>query len=105
MSSLRIVFPHDGDVFARSATADALQTREQQIALRAVDSGRTVRWSVAGTRLPLDAGGNAYWPLRLGTWTIDAEDGIRHDRVTIRVIPPRPASQPGFTVITRRGRT
>jgi penicillin-binding protein 1C len=105
MSSLRIVFPHDGDVFVRTSTASALQAREQQIALRAVDSDRTVRWSVAGTRLPLDAGGNAYWPLRLGTWTIDAGDGIRHDRVTIRVVPPRPASQPGFTVITRRGRT
>ena len=31
---LRIVFPHDGDVFVRNKAADSLQRREQQIALR-----------------------------------------------------------------------
>ncbi len=101
-AALRIVFPHDGDVFVRNATASNLQTREEQLALRAVDAGRSVRWSVAGTALPLDASGNAFWPLRLGTWRIDASDGTRQDHVTIRVVPPARVLRPGFTVLSRR---
>jgi penicillin-binding protein 1C len=96
-TSLRIVFPHDGDVFVRTVPANALQAQEEQLALRAVDAGRPVRWSIGGSPLPLDAGGNAFWPLRLGTWRIDANDGARHDRVTIRVVPPPRAARPGFT--------
>ena len=96
--SLRIVFPHDGDVFVRGAQ-DALQRREEQLALRAVGA-RAVRWSVDGSPLPLDASGNAFWPLRLGTWRIEAADGARRDRVTIRVVPPPRSSRPGFTTLS-----
>ena len=97
--SLRIVFPHDGDVFVRNTGTNALQDREQELALRAVDSGMGMRWSVAGTTLPLDSSGHAFWPLRLGTWRIDATDGKRRDHVVIRVVRPRSASQPGFTLL------
>lgn len=95
--SLRIVFPHNGDVFVRTVPANALQAQEEQLALRAVDARRPVRWSVGGSTLRLDASGNAFWPLRLGTWQIDANDGVRHDRVTIRVVAPPRAARPGFT--------
>jgi penicillin-binding protein 1C len=94
---LRIVSPHDGDVFVRNQTGSALAAREEQLALRAVDAGRSVRWSVGGAPLSPDANGNAFWPLRLGTWQIDASDGLRHDRVTIRVLPPPRNQRPGFT--------
>jgi penicillin-binding protein 1C len=96
-SPLRIIFPHDGDVFVRSVPANALQVQEEQLALRAVDAGRPVRWSIGGSSLRLDAGGNAFWSLRLGTWHIDASDGSQHDRVTIRVVPAPRAARPGFT--------
>jgi penicillin-binding protein 1C len=95
---LRIVFPHDGDVFVRSS-GDAIATREQQLALRAVGSGGPLRWSVGGETLALDATGTAFWPVRLGTWRIDAADGARRDHVTIRVVPPPHAQDPGFTVL------
>lgn len=94
---LRIVFPHNGDVFVRNATTNALELREQQLAFRAADAERGVRWSVGGAPVALDASGNAFWPLRVGTWRIDASDGSRHDSVTIRVVPPQRALQPGFT--------
>ncbi|MBV8196776.1 MAG: penicillin-binding protein 1C [Candidatus Eremiobacteraeota bacterium] len=94
--SLHILFPHDGDVFVRNESAGTLQVREQQLALRAVGSGSAVRWSVDGAPLALDADGNAFWPLRFGTWRIDATDGARRDRVTIHVIPPRKKLQ-GFS--------
>jgi penicillin-binding protein 1C len=99
--SLRIVFPHDGDVFVRNDRGDVAQARGQQLALRAVGSGGSLRWSVGGEPLALDATGTAFWPLRLGTWRIDAADGARRDHVTIRVVPPPHAIDPGFTVLSR----
>ena len=88
-------------MFVRNDGRDALQAREQQLALRAVDSGGPLHWSIGGETLALDATGNAFWPLRLGTWRIDAAAGARRDRVTIRVVPPPHAKDPGFTVLSR----
>ncbi|MBV8152820.1 MAG: penicillin-binding protein 1C [Candidatus Eremiobacteraeota bacterium] len=98
---LRIVFPHDGDVFERNPAASPLQDREQRIALRALGPAR-VRWSVNGTPLSPDSNGTAFFPIRLGTWTLVADDGRSQERVTIRVVPAKASSQPGFTVLGRR---
>lgn len=95
-TALRIVFPRDGDTFVLNDARDALRKREQQLALRALDAGHPIRWNVDGAGLALDASGNAFWPLRLGTWRIEASDGARHDRVTIRVVPPS-AGHHGFS--------
>jgi len=100
-AALRIVFPRDGDTFVLNATTSALQREEQQLLLRAIDAGGSVRWHVNGAALVYDAGGNAFWPLRLGTWRIEAADGRRRDRVTIRVVPPQIA-RPGFTFAKAR---
>ncbi len=94
--TIRIVFPQDGDVFVRNATANALARREQQLALRAVGGSR-VAWSVGGRPLALDATGNAFWPLRIGTWRIVASAGARRDVVTIHVVTPQRNTQPGFS--------
>ncbi len=94
---VRIVFPRDGDVFVANATVDELQRHEQQIALRAIGAG--VHWNVDGVTVSRDSSGNAFWPLRLGTWHIVASDGVRHDRVTIRVVPPPRILHPGFTAV------
>jgi hypothetical protein len=67
------------------------------VGMWAVDTGRPVRWSVGGETLPPDASGNAFWPLRLGTWQIDATDGTRHDRVTIRVVSRSPSARTPFS--------
>jgi penicillin-binding protein 1C len=100
-ATLRIIFPANGDTFVLNDTANALQRREQQLSLRAVDLCACVRWSVNGTALVLDASANAFWPLRLGTWRIEAADGKQRDRVTIYVVPP-PIGRPGFTFAKRR---
>ena len=95
--ALRIVFPHDGDVFVRNESSGSLGQREQQLALRAIDGAGRVAWSVGGAPLPLDASGNAFWPLRFGTWRIAASDGAHHDAVTVRVVSPARIEHPGFT--------
>jgi hypothetical protein len=95
--ALRIVFPHDGDVFVLNPARSVLAQQEQQLPLEAVDVHRRVRWSVGGVTLPVDAAGQAFWPLRVGTWRIDASDGLLRKSVTIRVAPTRPNARPGFT--------
>ena len=95
-ASLRIVFPHDGDVFvrnesrlARAARAAARATRDRRRRTRALERRRRAA--------PLDASGNAFWPLRFGTWRIAASDGAHHDAVTVRVVSPARIEHPGFT--------
>ncbi|MFY9719405.1 MAG: penicillin-binding protein 1C [Candidatus Cybelea sp.] len=96
IAALKIVFPRDGDTFVLNDTHSVLQAREQQLAFHALGSSRPIRWSVDGAGVPLDAGGNAFWPLRLGTWQIEANDGARRARITIRVVPP-PVNAHGFS--------
>jgi penicillin-binding protein 1C len=102
-SRLRIVFPRSGDVFARNAAGAGLAAYEQALSLRAIDSGRAVRWTANGNAIPLDASGMAFWPVQIGTWTFEASDGRDRDRVTIRVVRSRHDADPGFTVL-RPGR-
>jgi hypothetical protein len=96
--ALSILSPHDGDIFVLNPAANAMQAREQQLALRAGGARRAVSWSVGGSRLSLDASGNAFWPLRLGTWRIEADDGRRRAEVTISVVVP-PRSRAGFSYL------
>jgi penicillin-binding protein 1C len=98
-AKLRIVFPHDGDVFVRTDPANALARQEQALALRAADGSRRVVWRVNGMPVALDASGGAFWPLRTGTWRIDADDGKQHDAIVIRVVPPPRNVRPGFTLL------
>lgn len=95
-SGLRILFPHEGDVFIRNPAVNALQAREQQLALRAADARGVVRWTANGTTVPHDASGTAFWPLRVGRWRFEASDGRHAAAVTIDVVPP-PAHRAGFT--------
>ena len=97
VAGLRIVFPRDGDVFFRNPATNALQAREQQIALRAQGATGPVRWSVDGTPIRPDAQGIAFLPLRLGTLTIHAADAVRRARVSIRILPAPGTSRPGFS--------
>lgn len=102
IAGLHIVFPHDGDVFVRNAVADALQVREQQIALHARNARGTIHWSVDGNAIHPDASDTAFFPLRVGTWHIEATDGLTRDRVNIRVVPPPQRGEVGFTVLKSR---
>jgi penicillin-binding protein 1C len=97
VAHLRILFPHDGDTFVLDPTRDALAQREQQLAPRAGGTHGAVRWSVEGTPLALDAAGNSFWPLRLGTWRIEAGDGAQRDAVVIHVVA-RSQVDGGFTL-------
>jgi len=83
----RIVSPRDGATYAAAGGA--------RIELRALGSG--LQWTAGGEKLALDAEGHAFWPLRLGTWTIAVRSPKGADRVTIHVVPPPHGNKPGFT--------
>jgi penicillin-binding protein 1C len=87
--ALRIVEPHDGDVFVAEPGA--------RIAVVARGSARP-GWELNGKAL---AANGARWTLRLtrGRWTLHARDGARSDAVTFTVGDRLPRSRrAGFTV-------
>jgi penicillin-binding protein 1C len=95
-TAFHIVFPHDGDVFVRNPVATEAQARSQQLALRIAGTSGRVEWRINGAPVPLDSEGHAFWPLALGTWTVEAREGPHLDRVTIRVVKPV-EKRSGFT--------
>jgi penicillin-binding protein 1C len=87
--SLRIVAPHDGDVFVASPGA--------RIAVVARGASRPA-WELNGTHV---ASHGARWtlPLARGRWTLRARDGAHADAVTFTVgDAPRYIRRAGFTV-------
>jgi penicillin-binding protein 1C len=87
--ALRIVAPHDGDVFVAAPGA--------RIAVVARGASRPA-WELNGARV---AATSARWtlPLARGRWTLRARDGTHADMVTFTVgDPPQRARRTGFTV-------
>jgi len=87
--ALRIVAPHDGDVFVAA--------RGARITVVARGTTRPA-WSLNGTRV---AAHDARWtlPLARGRWTLRAREGAHADTVTFTVgDPPRHTRRAGFTV-------
>ena len=88
--SLRIVAPHDGDVFVAAPGA--------RIAVVVRGAARPA-WELNGTHVAVH---DARWtlPLSRGRWTLRARDGAQADAVTFTVgDPPRYVRRAGFTVI------
>jgi penicillin-binding protein 1C len=87
--ALRIVEPHDGDVFVGA--------RGAAVAVAARGAQRPA-WELNGRRL---SARGARWtlPLARGRWTLRATDGTRSDTVTFTVGDPLPHERrEGFTV-------
>jgi len=99
---LRILFPHQGDVFVlrehEPAFASAAQALQFHVSAR---PGQRIRLWLNGTSLPTD-GSAAWWPLRAGTWTLAAATATERDQVTFSVIFDRmPSLRPGFSLVSR----
>jgi penicillin-binding protein 1C len=87
--ALRIVAPHDGDVFEAAAGARIMVIAR---------GSRSPQWDLNGTAL---AERDPRWilPLRRGRWTVRARSGSAVDRVTFIVRDPLPRThRAGFTV-------
>jgi len=97
-----IASPADGSVYYLVPPANALQAREQQLALRATGASHTVAWFANGVPLAKDADGNAFLPLRLGSFQIEARSGTFHALASVRVIAARSGTRPGFSFVTHK---
>ncbi|MEA2666404.1 MAG: Penicillin-Binding Protein C-terminus Family, partial [Candidatus Eremiobacteraeota bacterium] len=87
--ALRIVAPHDGDLFEAAPGA--------RIAVVARGAARPA-WELNGRVL---AAHDTRWtlPLQRGRWTLRAQDGAHSDTVTFTVADPLPHERrAGFTV-------
>jgi penicillin-binding protein 1C len=94
---VRILFPHDGDVFVRYPNQGAFAAQLQALELRAaVAPGEPVSWWLNGQKINSQRPGAAFWPLRAGTWTLRVQSKTKSDTVTFVVIA-------GKTRVLRRG--
>ncbi|HEV2878348.1 MAG TPA: penicillin-binding protein 1C, partial [Candidatus Eremiobacteraceae bacterium] len=94
---VRILFPHDGDVFVRYPNQGAFAAQLQALELRAaVAPGEHVSWWLNGQKINSQRLGAAFWPLRAGTWTLRVQNKTKSDTVTFVVIA-------GKTRVLRRG--
>ncbi len=88
--ALRIVAPHDGDVYEAAPGA--------RIAVRVRGTAHPA-WDLNGRALAWPDGAHRTLALARGRWTLRVRDGARADAVTFAVEdPPRHARRAGFTV-------
>jgi penicillin-binding protein 1C len=99
---LRILFPHQGDVYVLRTHEPAFESAAQALQFHlAAGRGHPVRLWLNGLALATD-GATAWWPLRVGTWTLSAQAGAERDRVTFTVLEDRsPALRRGFSLVSR----
>ncbi len=100
---LRILFPHNGDVFVFHPRAADFSKNTQALRFQtAARTGQVVRFWLNGTSIGSDASNAAFWPLRVGTWTLKAATKTQSDRVTFTVLEDQsPTLRPGFSLVSR----
>ncbi len=100
---LRILFPHNGDVFVFHSHEAEFSKDTQALRFQtAARAGQAVRLWLNGTSIGSDASNTAFWPLRVGTWTLKAATKSETDRVTFTVLEDRsPALRRGFSLVSR----
>ena len=99
-SRLRILFPHEGDVFVLYPNQSTFAAEQQAIEFRAaVRTSKAVRWSLNGHTIDSQERGRALWSLRAGTWTLRLQGAHESDSVTFVVIPGKTrALRGGFSL-------
>ncbi len=97
--TLRVLFPHDGDVFEDKLAANDPARPQQQIECVAMHpAGSHVRWTIDGSRLANAPGDRAYWQVRPGKWTLSASDGRTTARVRFTVVRALGGLRKGFVI-------
>jgi penicillin-binding protein 1C len=98
-----ILFPHNGDTFVFFVRqAGAWRPTQALHFYAAVRPPQRVRFWLNGAPIANDGPNSAFWPLRVGTWTLKATTPAASDAVTFTVIADEaPALKPGFSVVSR----
>lgn len=99
---LRILFPHDGDLFEDTLSPADPHRAEQQIAFRVSRPPRTaVSWKLNGAQLANAAGDAYYWTVRPGAWTLTVSARGVTSSARFTVIRRPAHGKRGFAVLPR----
>lgn len=99
---LRILFPHDGDLFEDTLSPADTHRAEQQIAFRVSRPPRTtVSWKLNGAVLASAAGDAYYWTVRPGVWTLTVSARGVTSSARFTVIRRTAHGKRGFAVLRR----
>ncbi|MEC4886499.1 MAG: penicillin-binding protein 1C, partial [Scytonema sp. PMC 1070.18] len=79
---LRIVSPHQGDVFLLNPSLEAKQKLELKIA---GVSKTSLEWWLNGERVSTGLSDSVFWTLRPGKWTLEVKSGEISDKVSFQV--------------------
>lgn len=92
-SSLRILFPREGDTFV-------LQAENQRLGFKVGGSlDQAIEWRLNGQILGTGTSRTLFWPLRPGQWTLEVKSGDLLKQVTFEVRLSSSSSYPrGFSV-------
>ncbi len=80
--NLRIVSPHDGDLFLLYPGEAGKQKLEFKLAGNKFAS---VEWWLNGEKLDTNSANSLFWNLRPGNWTLEARSGEMKDKVSFQV--------------------
>jgi penicillin-binding protein 1C len=98
--ALRILFPHDGDLFEDALSATDPQRSRQQIAFRiSRPRDAAVRWMINGSTINRSAGDSYYWTVRPGVWTLTVTAARATQSAHFTVIPRRAHGKRGFAIV------
>ncbi|BCL34121.1 hypothetical protein NSMS1_05680 [Nostoc sp. MS1] len=94
-NDLRIVSPHDGDVFLLYPNAAA-----QQLEFKLTgNKSAPVEWWLNGEKLNTQSDNSLFWALRPGNWTLEVRSGATSDKLSfqVKLANTKPTRQ-GFSI-------
>ncbi|MBW4561298.1 MAG: penicillin-binding protein 1C [Mojavia pulchra JT2-VF2] len=96
-SNLRILSPHNGDLFLLYPGEQAKQKLEFKLTGTAT---KPVEWWLNGEKLATESANSLFWPLRPGNWTLEARSGAMSDKVSFQVqLATIKPTRRGFSVV------
>ncbi|MBH8554965.1 penicillin-binding protein 1C [Nostocaceae cyanobacterium CENA357] len=81
-SNLRIVSPHNGDLFLLYPGEEGQQKLELKLART---KSQPVEWWLNNEKLATQSANSLFWHLRPGSWTLEARSGQMSDKVNFQV--------------------
>ncbi|MBG1270446.1 penicillin-binding protein 1C [Nostoc sp. WHI] len=81
-NNLRILSPHQGDLFLLYPGEEAKQKLEFKLA---GNKSAFVEWWLNGEKLDTQSANSLFWDLRPGNWTLEARSGEMSDKVSFQV--------------------
>jgi penicillin-binding protein 1C len=97
VDQLRILSPHDGDLFLVYPGAEAQQKLEFKLAGA---YNQPIEWWLNGKKLSTQSANAFFWHLRPGSWTLEARSNQMSDRISFQVeLANNQPIRRGFSVV------